>query len=200
MELFSVKSRKKLMLIIFVMAFLIDFFTISPMLIDTLLGQLLSYLGIILIVVGIFGRLYSYLFIGGNKNKELVRRGIYRRTRNPLYFFNFIITLGFGFSSSNFIVMSLLIISFIIYFPGVILKEERNLKKLFPHKFPEYKRKVPMFFPILNKIKTKRRLKVSILHFRFALNDAIWFIVAYSVLRFIVFLHRNNYTYIIYKL
>lgn len=42
--------------------------------------------GFLLVLTGVFGRLWSILYIGNKKNVSLVTTGPYSVTRNPLYF------------------------------------------------------------------------------------------------------------------
>ena len=47
----------------------------------------IEMVGVTLAIVCIGGRLWSCLYIGSRKNRELVTTGPYSITRNPLYFF-----------------------------------------------------------------------------------------------------------------
>ena len=48
----------------------------------------LKIVGFILILIGGFGRLWSSLYIEGNKNEKLISGGPYSMMRNPLYIFS----------------------------------------------------------------------------------------------------------------
>ena len=66
------------------------------------LQDLFNIIGIFLLFVGILGRLYATLYIGGMKNSgsdgnSFISDGIYSVCRNPLYFFSFVGLLGILF-------------------------------------------------------------------------------------------------------
>ena len=103
--------------------------------------------GVVLIMIGIGGRLWSTLYVGGRKAAQLVTIGPYSITRNPLYLFSsvaaagagaqmgsLVATLGFGFLCA-------------VTFYFVILREERFLGEAMGEPYQVYKSVVPRFFP-----------------------------------------------------
>src|SRR5690606_41067661 len=54
----------------------------------SILADLLSLAGLVLILACIAGRCWASLYVGGRKNQELVTAGPYAHMRNPLYFFS----------------------------------------------------------------------------------------------------------------
>jgi hypothetical protein len=105
--------------------------------------------GVLLIFLGIVGRLWSTLYIGGRKSAEVVTGGPYSITRNPLYLFSTVAAAGVGAqigSFSGIILFSLLCAG---AFHIVILREERYLKEVLGAPYQAYLAKVPRFFPNL---------------------------------------------------
>ena len=61
----------------------------------TYMQSFFNIIGLLLLFIGIMGRLYATLYIGGMKNSgsdgnSFIIDGIYSVCRNPLYFFSFI--------------------------------------------------------------------------------------------------------------
>ena len=65
-----------------------------------LVEQALFITGITLASFGAAGRAWATSYISGLKMKELVTTGPYSLCRNPLYFFSFILGVGFGESAT----------------------------------------------------------------------------------------------------
>ena len=63
---------------------------------ETALHEAIEMIGIVLIVIGIAGRLWSTLYIGGRKSASVVSDGPYSITRNPLYVFSAVAAVGVG--------------------------------------------------------------------------------------------------------
>ncbi|TPN93120.1 isoprenylcysteine carboxylmethyltransferase family protein [Mesorhizobium sp. B1-1-5] len=116
---------------------------------ETLIHESIEMFGVLLILLGIVGRLWSTLYIGGRKSAEVVTGGPYSITRNPLYLFSTLAAAGVGAqigSFSGIILFSLLCAG---AFHIVILREERYLRELLGAPYKAYLAKVPRFFPNL---------------------------------------------------
>lgn len=66
---------------------------------DNFTANILRGIGIFLVIVGVIGRLWATMFIGGMKNEgvdgnSFVDYGAYSLCRNPLYLFSFVGLLG----------------------------------------------------------------------------------------------------------
>lgn len=109
--------------------------------------NLLMLLGYVLIIIGAFGRVYCSVFIGGRKNDEVVRSGPFSVVRNPLYVFSFMATAGIGMQSGMVTLTLLLLISFAVYYPFVVAKEEAFLAHKFGEPYEAYRREVPRWWP-----------------------------------------------------
>jgi protein-S-isoprenylcysteine O-methyltransferase Ste14 len=81
------------------------------------------------------------------KEKELAVSGPYRFSRNPLYLGNLILGLSLAIGSNSAIVAIIFVAYFLIFYPVIILTERERMKRLFPDKYKEYIKHVPLLFP-----------------------------------------------------
>jgi protein-S-isoprenylcysteine O-methyltransferase Ste14 len=118
-------------------------------------------LGLILMGLAVVGRAWCTLYIGGRKAQEIVRRGPYSVSRNPLYVFSFMAVLGAGMQAGS-IAFGLILafVSFIILRP-VIAREEALLRERFGAEFETYEREVPRFGPRLSAWNEAETLQAS---------------------------------------
>ena len=99
--------------------------------------------GIFLILVGILGRTWCAMYIGGNKLNRLVTEGPYSLTRNPLYVFSAIAAFGLGAQLGSVVFALICAAATLAIFALVISHEERALAERFPGEFARYKARVP---------------------------------------------------------
>ncbi|BCM16448.1 methyltransferase family protein [Mesorhizobium sp. J8] len=116
---------------------------------DTPVHETIEMFGVLLIFLGIVGRLWSTLYIGGRKSAEVVTGGPYSITRNPLYLFSTVAAAGVGAQIGSFSGIILFALLCAGAFHIVILREERYLKEVLGAPYKTYLAKVPRFFPNL---------------------------------------------------
>ncbi|MCO5063826.1 MAG: isoprenylcysteine carboxylmethyltransferase family protein [Rhizobiaceae bacterium] len=107
----------------------------------------IEWLGQMLILIGIGGRMWSTLYIGGRKSSEVVQTGPYSITRNPLYFFSAIAAAGVGGQMGSLILTAVFGILCWIAFSIVIRKEEGFLEAKLGKPYLDYAARVPRFLP-----------------------------------------------------
>lgn len=92
-------------------------------------------------------RIWSTLYVGGRKDKELQTQGPYSVTRNPLYFgtFCFALSISFFLESISLAVATMLVIT--IYSRWVIAAEEQVLLGIFGDTYSNYLKNTPRFIP-----------------------------------------------------
>lgn len=124
--------------------------------------------GILFVISGQLLRIWASGTIGlyrGEKvkAKELVTSGPYSIMRNPLYFGNGLIGLGWSVMAGYFAVVLFLIAFFVLYYLFIIPYEEQFLEATFGENYREYKARTARFYPrslSLDRLKGKFDLSV----------------------------------------
>ena len=117
---------------------------------DTPVHEIIEMVGAVLIFLGIAGRLWSTLYIGGRKSQEVVTGGPYSITRNPLYLFSSLAAVGVGAQMGSVVVAFGFGLLCALAFHIVILREEKFLSGVMGAPYRAYLAKVPRFFPKLS--------------------------------------------------
>jgi protein-S-isoprenylcysteine O-methyltransferase Ste14 len=111
--------------------------------------------GIFLILLGEFLRLVSVAYSGPTTRSRsfvaprLVVEGPYSVVRNPIYWGNFFIGLGFLITTNALvpILQLVYILLFFLYYGAIVLAEEDFLKRRFGTQYTRYFEEVPRFIP-----------------------------------------------------
>jgi protein-S-isoprenylcysteine O-methyltransferase Ste14 len=117
---------------------------------ETAIHEAIEMVGIVLIVLGIAGRLWSTLYIGGRKSVSVVSDGPYSITRNPLYVFSSIAAMGVGAQMGSITAVIGFGVACAAAFHLVILREEKYLSANLGADYSAYMAEVPRFFPKLS--------------------------------------------------
>lgn len=140
--------------------------------------------GICLIWIGIVGRLWSILYIGGHKANAIITDGPYSVMRNPLYFFSTIAAIGVGFQTGT--VTAGLIFGFLCFaaFQVVIRREEKYLSAAFGAPYNDYLAAVPRFFPKVSLFHDRETREISTKRMYSTLLDGLVFFIAFPLFEF----------------
>jgi protein-S-isoprenylcysteine O-methyltransferase Ste14 len=152
-----------------------------------------SWLGFALVTVGALGRLWSLSFISGFKNVQLIQEGPYSVTRNPLYLSSMIGAVGIACATRNPLVLALVVVFFIVYYPAVVRHEERVLASMHPLAFPEYARRVPRFLPRPSLYREPEQYAIRVGPYRRTFGDALAFLAGYLAIEMVVWLRTGGY-------
>lgn len=114
---------------------------------ETTIHETLEMAGILMIFLGIIGRLWCTLYIGGRKSGEIVTGGPYSMTRNPLYVFSTLAAAGVGAQMGSIVITLGFALLCAFAFHIVILREEKHLSHLFGPEYAAYVARVPRFVP-----------------------------------------------------
>lgn len=137
--------RKQVLALLIVLAFAVLVFVGSAH--DELTHEHIETLGLALIMVGIGGRLWATLYIGGRKSAEVVSTGPYSITRNPLYLFSTIAAAGVGAQTGSYVITVVFMVLCAAAFHLVALREERYLSATLGDEYRAYLHRVPRFLP-----------------------------------------------------
>lgn len=143
-----------------------------------------------LIIVGVLGRLWSILYIGGRKNAEIMQDGPYSVCRHPLYLFSTLGVIGFGLMLGSLVLTATMAILLLAIVNGTAQREEAYLKATFGPAYEAYAARVPRFWPRVSNFRTTSEISVSVPTLRSNLRDALVFLVLIPVAEFIEYVHE----------
>ncbi len=166
----------------------------------TITGMLFEMSGLFLLTICCFGRLWALMYISGIKKRQLVTDGPYSMLRHPLYLFSLIGVCGIGLASENLLVLALLIIFYLLYYPLTILVEEKKLIKKFGASYREYMKSTPRFLPKLSLYREPELYNVRTAKFVRNFADGMWFIWMFIFLHFIEMLQDSGLLPVILKI
>jgi protein-S-isoprenylcysteine O-methyltransferase Ste14 len=109
--------------------------------------ELIELLGLSLVIICVGGRLWSILYVGGNKNKELISMGPFSMTQNPLYFFSTVGAVGIGLIFGSAVATLFLGLASFLVFRVTARKEADFLLTKFGADYRLYALRTPKFLP-----------------------------------------------------
>jgi protein-S-isoprenylcysteine O-methyltransferase Ste14 len=141
------RMRRLVLAVLVVVLFAALLFGQSDFSPDTVTHETIEMFGVLLIFLGIVGRLWSTLYIGGRKSESVVTGGPYSITRNPLYLFSTLAAAGVGAQMGSIVATIGFGLLCAAAFHVVILREERFLRDVLGAPYLAYVARVPRFFP-----------------------------------------------------
>ena len=111
------------------------------------MSMALESVGLLILLVGAFGRVWCAVHIAGRKNKDLVAVGPFSVMRNPLYFFSMFAFIGAGFCFDSLALGAIFLAVFLLTHWPTILAEEKFLRSAFGASYEAYLARVPRFLP-----------------------------------------------------
>lgn len=117
---------------------------------ESFVHETVEMVGVLMIFLGIVGRLWATLYIGGRKSHEVVTGGPYSITRNPLYVFSTLAAAGVGAQMGSMVATAGFALLCAAAFHIVILREERFLTGELGAPYKAYLARVPRFIPNLS--------------------------------------------------
>jgi len=145
---------------------------------ETLAHEGLETVGLALILVCIIGRAWCSLYIGGRKTAEIVDRGPYSVSRNPLYLFSFMGAFGMGAQTGSIVIATLFLLIAVGVFFATVKREEHWLLANFGEPYAAYLRLTPRFWPDFRLWRDSDRLEIRPVFFLTTLRDGLAFLIA----------------------
>lgn len=152
---------------------------------DSRVHEMIELSGVGLMAIGILGRMWSTLYIGGKKAATIVTDGPYSVMRNPLYFFSAIAAAGAGAQTGTITFTVLFGLATVAAFHVVIFREEAYLSEFFGKAYQDYCKRVPRFFPRLSLYSEPVTIEVATSRIYRTFFDGLVFFIALPVLEVI---------------
>ncbi|QTN20851.1 isoprenylcysteine carboxylmethyltransferase family protein [Brevundimonas sp. AJA228-03] len=148
---------------------------------ETELHEGLETVGIAAIVVCIVGRAWCSLYIGGRKKAEIVDRGPYSLSRNPLYVFSFLGAFGMGAQTGSLTIAALFVLIAVLVFAATVKREEAWLSEAFGPNYAAYVARTPRFWPDFTKWRDREVIEVRPRFFLTTLRDGLVMLIAFPL-------------------
>jgi protein-S-isoprenylcysteine O-methyltransferase Ste14 len=145
---------------------------------DSPLHEGVEAVGLAAIVFAIVGRAWCSLYIGGRKKAEIVSRGPYSISRNPLYIFSFFGAFGVGAQSGSLTLAVLFTLASVAVFYLTVRREEAWLGATFGAAYADYKVRTPRFLPDFSLWRDEPELSVRPNFFLTTIRDGLVFLLA----------------------
>jgi len=160
---------------------------------EPIVAGVLFLAGVILVGIATLGRVWCSLYIAGHKTKHLVTEGPYSISRNPLYFLSLVGCIGVGLCSETILIPVILLIAFVLYYPGVMSREEARLREVHGEAFEQYIAATPRFFPSISRFREPESYVVNPRLYRREVFRALWFVWLVGLLEIIEQAHELGY-------
>jgi protein-S-isoprenylcysteine O-methyltransferase Ste14 len=182
-----------------VLVILLIIFTASSIKQGGIADVVLQTSGLFLLTVCSIGRLWALLYISGKKTHEVVTDGPYSIVRHPLYLFSFIGAIGIGLVSENILVLAVIIIFYLSYYPLTILSEEKHLTKKYGRAYIDYAQKTPRFLPKPSLYQSPDYFVVNAEIFLKNMAIGMWFVWIFILLNVIDMLQTTGIIHVLLR-
>ena len=108
------------------------------------LGTMWFYTGLVIYVAGFGPLIIAYFNNAATPSSEPVVKGVYKISRNPIYFFTALALLGVSIASASLLMMTLIIL-YSIFQHFIILGEERLCLDMYGEAYRGYMERMPRY-------------------------------------------------------
>lgn len=152
----------------------------------------LFFSGVVLVALGVVGRVWSLGYLVGKKGKSLVSEGPFSLCRNPLYLFSFMGVLGVCLCTETVTVALVVMPIFVLVHLRAVRNEEAKLRGIFGEEYEAYAKRVPRFFPSFKAFVESETLSVNAVLFRKGVMEVAMFIVLIGVIEVAETMHDSG--------
>lgn len=150
----------------------------------------MEFVGYVLVIFCVFGRIFSSVFIGGYKNCRLITQGPFSVVRNPLYCSTLLGVLGLSLCSGHVSIVVLLFAAFIATYHFLIRREEEFLLDEFGEVYRDYMARTPRLIPNFSLYKSSEEIVTKPRFVANACIDSFWWFTAFPAFELIDYLHE----------
>lgn len=148
--------------------------------------------GLVALTVAIIGRAWCSLYIGGRKKAEIVDRGPYSVTRNPLYVFSFFGAFGMGAQTGSLTLATAFVAVAFVVFAATVKREEAWLQRAFGERYDRYREETPRFLPRWSSWRDEAELIIAPKYFLTTLRDGSVMLLSAPLFWAIAGFHASN--------
>ncbi|WP_185900142.1 isoprenylcysteine carboxylmethyltransferase family protein [Campylobacter sp. MIT 99-7217] len=168
-------------------------------------ANLIRTFGVLCVIVGVIGRIYATVFIGGMKNEgvngtKFIDYGAYSLCRNPLYLFSFIALIGLLALKAQIVLILIGIVLYLWIYHYTILAEEKFLASKFGASYEQFLKNTSRFFPKFKGFFYPETIIVKPAFLHKELKRAVNWFIAVLVLLLIELLHAYEFLPNLYTL
>lgn len=156
------------------------------------LHEALEVGGLMLVFFAILGRLWSILYIGTRKNRELVVVGPYSMTRNPLYLFSLVGVFGVGLMVGSLVLALTMTAACYAIFLYTARREATYLSNRFGPAYDDYARRTPLFLPDPFLYKGVAGATFSQRALTATFRDSLFLLALFPLIEGLEYLHANG--------
>lgn len=167
---------------------------------ETVWHQNIERIGMALIVVCIVGRAWCSLYIGGRKKAEIVDRGPYSISRNPLYVFSYLGAFGVGAQTGSVTLAIVFTVITMLIFHVTILREEAWLRAEFGQPYVDYLARAPRYGPDFSAWRDADSITVKPRFFLVTLRDGLVFLLAFPLFEAVEVMQQQGWLPILAQL
>lgn len=155
---------------------------------DEVVANSLRGIGIVLLIIGVIGRIYATIFIGGMKNEgvdgtKFIDYGAYSLCRNPLYLFSFIAFIGLLCLKAQLTLVVVGVVFYLIIYHYTILSEENFLRGKFGKAYEDFLANTSRFFPKFKGFHCPEKIEVRPAFLHKELRRSVnWFLGALALI------------------
>ena len=160
---------------------------------------IIEWSGYIFLLIGIGIRIWSTLYIGQRKSRELITDGPFSICRNPLYIGTLLVFTGVSLCFENLVLLAAGLIVLIPIHISVIFSEEKHLTKLFGQQYLEYKKRVPRFSLSFRNFHSRANIEVPVRSIYRATGEAMLALTVPAIGDLIEILHANGILPILWR-